>query len=120
MARTTRVGCARAAASVCRDADASRRTLFTTLALYTCWQVFATVVFGPLLDWADHEWDSLSEREKQEMEELGDEGEPLLFLPFPFTTKEVQQPPYKGSDPEWAMFLAINKDQQLQKDIKCT
>ncbi|KAL3958628.1 hypothetical protein ACCO45_006790 [Purpureocillium lilacinum] len=60
----------------------------------------------------------LSEKEKQEMEGFAEEDEPILFLPFPFTTKEVQQPPYKGSDPEWAMFLAVNKDQQLQKDIK--
>lgn len=49
---------------------------------------------------------------------MADEDEPILFLPFPFTTKEVRQPPYKGSDPEWATFIAVNKDQQLQKDIK--
>jgi hypothetical protein len=55
------------------------------------------------------------------MEELAEEtDEPLLFLPFPFTTNEVKQPPYKGSDPEWLAFLAVNKDQQAQKDIKCT
>lgn len=55
------------------------------------------------------------------MAELAEEeDEPLLFLPFPFTTNEVKQPPYKGSDPEWLAFLAVNKDQQAQKDIKCT
>ncbi|RFU77624.1 hypothetical protein TARUN_4617 [Trichoderma arundinaceum] len=94
------------------------RALFTTLAAYACWQIFATVVFDPLLDWADHEWEALSEKEKKEMEDMADEDEPILFLPFPFTTKEVRQPPYKGSDPEWATFIAVNKDQQLQKDIK--
>lgn len=52
------------------------------------------------------------------MEDMADEDEPILFLPFPFTTKEVRQLPYKGSDPEWATFIAVNKDQQLQKDIK--
>ncbi|KHN95989.1 uncharacterized protein MAM_06094 [Metarhizium album ARSEF 1941] len=53
------------------------------------------------------------------MEEMADRGdEPILFLPFPFTTKEVKQPPYKGSDPEWLAFMAVNKDQQVQKDIK--
>jgi hypothetical protein len=60
----------------------------------------------------------LSEKEKREMEDMADEDEPILFLPFPFTTKEVRQPPYKGSDPEWATFIAVNKDPQLQKDIK--
>ncbi|UNI23351.1 hypothetical protein JDV02_009177 [Purpureocillium takamizusanense] len=94
------------------------RVAFTTFALYACWQIFATVVIDPLLDWADHEWEALSEKEKQEMEEFTEEDEPILFLPFPFTTKEVQQLPYKGSDPEWAMFVAVNKDKQLQKDIK--
>jgi len=101
------------------ETDLHRRVAFTTFALYACWQIFATVVFDHLLDWAEHEWDSLSEKEKQEMEGFAEEDEPILFLPFPFTTKGVQQPPYKGSDPEWAMFLAVNKDQQLQKDIKC-
>ncbi|TFB02287.1 hypothetical protein CCMA1212_005662 [Trichoderma ghanense] len=94
------------------------RAVFTCLAAYACWQIFATVVFDPLLDWADHEWEALSEKEKREMEDMADEDEPILFLPFPFTTKEVRQPPYKGSDPEWATFIAVNKDQQLQKDIK--
>lgn len=94
--------------------------MFTTIAFYVCWQIFATVVFDPLLDWADHEWENLSDKEKREMEEMSDDDDPLLFLPFPFTTKEVKQPPYKGSDPEWLAFLAVNKDQQAQKDIKCT
>lgn len=52
------------------------------------------------------------------MEQLADEDEPLLFLPFPFTTKEVPQLPYKGSDPEWSTFVTLNKDQQLQKFVK--
>ncbi|KAG6041648.1 hypothetical protein E4U41_003086 [Claviceps citrina] len=95
------------------------RTLFTTMALYLCWQIFVTVVFDPLLDWADQEWENLSEEEKREMAELsGGQDEPLLFLPFPFTTTEVKQPPYKGSDPEWSTFLSVNRDRQAQKDIK--
>lgn len=77
-----------------------------------------TVVFDPLLDWADEEWDALSEKEKEEMENMVDEDEPILFLPFPFTTKEVKQPPYRGSDPEWEMFVKVNQDTKLQKEIK--
>lgn len=105
----------------CANLQSFSRIVFTTVTLYVCWQIFATVVFDPLLDWADHEWDNLSEKEKREMEEMSEEeADPLLFLPFPFTTKEVKQPPYKGSDPEWLAFLAVNKDTQAQKDIKCT
>lgn len=79
-----------------------------------------SVVLDPLLDWAENEWDSMSEQEKQEMEkEVEDEdGDPLLFLPFPFTTKEVHQRPYKGSDPEWKAFVKVNKDANLQKQMK--
>lgn len=96
-----------------------RRAIFTTIVLYSCWQIFATVVFDPLLDWADSEWESLSEKEKEEVQNMAEEDEPILFLPFPFTTQEVKQPPYKGSDPEWEMFVKVNKDTKLQKEIKC-
>jgi hypothetical protein len=86
---------------------------------YTCWQIFAFIVIDPLLDWADSEWESLSEKEKKEVEnQASKEGNHILFLPFPFTTKEVEQPPYKGSDPEWQAFLTINKDSDLQKALR--
>ncbi|KAF5004898.1 hypothetical protein FDECE_8618 [Fusarium decemcellulare] len=94
------------------------RALFTTVVLYTCWQIFITVVFDPLLDWADAEWEALSEKEKEEVQNMADEDEPILFLPFPFTTQEVKQPPYRGSDPEWEMFVKVNGDTKLQKEIK--
>jgi hypothetical protein len=96
-----------------------RRALFTTIVLYTCWQIFVTVVFDPLLDWADAEWDALSDKEKEEVQNMGEEDEPILFLPFPFTTKEVKQPLYRGSDPEWETFVKVNQDTKLQKEIKC-
>lgn len=62
----------------------------------------------------------MSDKEKKEAEEQTEEGAPLLFLPFPFTTEAVKQPPYKGSDPEWAQFVVVNKDTKLQERIKCT
>ena len=96
-----------------------RNAIFTTIILYSCWQIFVTIVFDPLLDWADNEWDALSDKEKEEVQNMAEEDEPILFLPFPFTTEEVKQPPYKGSDPEWEMFVKVNKDTKLQKDIKC-
>ena len=96
------------------------RIVLTTFVIYTCWQVFATVVIDPLLDWAESEWESLSEKEKEEVEsQAAEEGDHILFLPFPFTTKEVKQPPYKGSDPEWQTFLTVNKDPKLQKEVQC-
>lgn len=95
------------------------RALFTTVVFYACWQVFMAVVFDPLLDWADAEWEAMSDKEKEEVQNMAEEDEPILFLPFPFTTEEVKQPPYRGSDPEWEMFVKVNQDTKLQKEIKC-
>jgi hypothetical protein len=88
---------------------------------YALWQIYMSIVLDPLLDWAENEWESMSEKERQELEQEAEdeEGDPLLFLPFPFTTKEVKQLPYKGSDPEWAAFVKVNKDPKLQRQMKC-
>ncbi|KAH7256405.1 hypothetical protein BKA59DRAFT_72115 [Fusarium tricinctum] len=95
-----------------------RRAIVTTIILYACWQIFITVVFDPIFDWADAEWEALSDKEKEEAEADHDPDEPLLFLPFPFTTKEVKQPPYRGSDPEWQTFVKVSQDKKLLQDIK--
>lgn len=101
-------------------ADWHSRVLFSIVAYTVCWQIYVYVVFDPLLDWADSEWNALSEKEKDEMDKAAASDEPILFLPFPFMTKLVAQPPYKGSDPEWSTFVAVSRDQQIQKDIKRT
>jgi hypothetical protein len=97
-----------------------RYALITAAVYYTLWQVYMSVVIDPLLDWAENEWDSMSDQERQEMEREAEEGEEdsILFLPFPFTTKEVNQSPYKGSDPEWKAFVKVNKDPKLQKQMR--
>ena len=85
-----------------------------------CAQIFLSVVIDPLLDWAELEWAQLSDKEKAELaEQSDDERTPLLFLPFPFTTETIEQPPYRGSDPEWKEFLAVNKSPELQERMKC-
>ncbi|WXC54894.1 hypothetical protein SNK03_000869 [Fusarium graminearum] len=98
--------------------DRFRRWASTIIILYICWQIFCTVVFDPLFDWADAEWEALSEKEKEEAEANHDPDEPLLFLPFPFTTEEVKQPLYRGSDPEWQTFVKISQDKKLLQEIK--
>ncbi|PHH84852.1 hypothetical protein CDD83_1284 [Cordyceps sp. RAO-2017] len=97
------------------------RLVFAILAYWVCWEVFSAVVLDPLLDWGEDEWDNLSEKEKEEWGEMADEdGKPYWFLPIPFTTTAVSGPPYKPSDPEWATFVALNKDPKLQREIKET
>lgn len=83
-----------------------------------CWQIFCIIVFDPLFDWADAEWEALSDKEKEEAEANHDPDEPLVFLPFPFTTEEVKQPPYRGSDPEWQTFVKVSQDKKLLQEIK--
>ena len=94
------------------------RGIGTALIFYACWQFFAALVIDPLLDWSDEEYEKASEQEKKEMDAAVGEDDEILFLPFPFTTKSVDQPPYKGSDPEWEMFVAVNRDKNWQKDIR--
>jgi hypothetical protein len=84
-----------------------------------CYQVWASVVLDPLLDWFDELEQKLTEEERREMmEEMEDDDEPIYFLPFPFGLQSVKAPPYKGSDPEWDMFVKVNRDKNLQKEIK--
>ena len=78
-----------------------------------CFQVFLSVVIDTLLDWADELDTPQLEASAEE-----DEEEPFFFLPFPFGIQTVEQPPYKGSDPEWQTFVKVNKDEKLQKEIR--
>lgn len=99
----------------------------TTLIYYLCWTSFVWAV-GPLweaLNEAAEQFllENATEEERQEYLEAvaQQEAEPYLaFLPCPFATCEVEQPPYKISDPEWPAFLALHEDQQAQTVIKCT
>ncbi|KAI9172168.1 hypothetical protein HJFPF1_01661 [Paramyrothecium foliicola] len=104
-----------AAGVLCETAPMANETT-TGVIYYMCWQIWASFVLDSLLDWLDELEMNLSDKEKQELEEL--EEEPLFFLPFPFGIQSVEQPPYKGSDPEWQMFVKVNKDQKLQKEIR--
>lgn len=95
------------------------RVLFTTAAVFVCWTVFYIIVLEPLFDWAEDEWDALSEKEKQEMAEEADDGpDSILFLPMPFGTTEVNQPQYRSNDPEWLEFVAFSRNKQAREDIK--
>lgn len=77
-----------------------------------------TLVVDPFLDWNESEWENLSEKERQAILDAEDADPPMIFLPFPFSLKEVKQAPYKGNDPEWKTFIAISKDPKQQKAIK--
>lgn len=72
---------------------------------YYTWTAIATL---PLrnLDMKD-----LPETEDEEEEEP-------LFVPFPFTDKQVQPPPYAGKEEEWQSFVAFNNDRDHRNRAK--
>jgi hypothetical protein len=68
--------------------------------------LFDAVVLAPLDKIAD------------ELEVDEDAEEDSVFIPFPLTTKLVQPPPYRGTDPEWQEYIKFSKDPALAKRIR--
>ncbi|KAJ0165102.1 hypothetical protein CTA2_12356 [Colletotrichum tanaceti] len=84
-----------------------------------CWQIYWSFVLNPLFQHVDREYENLSEAEKKALDdEIEEEVAAPWFIPFPFTTKAVFQPPYKPTDPEWARFVQLSKDKEGQKQIR--
>ncbi|KAF4834529.1 hypothetical protein CGCTS75_v003105 [Colletotrichum tropicale] len=83
-----------------------------------CWQMYWSTVLNPFFRHVDREYESLSAAEKKALDEEMDEETEPWFIPFPFTTKQVSQPPYKGTDPEWRQYVRISKDKELQNHIR--
>ncbi|RYP02795.1 hypothetical protein DL765_010686 [Monosporascus sp. GIB2] len=81
---------------------------------YGCYRVYMSTIFGTLNQWLDESEAQLSEKERKELEE---DIEPF-FIPLPFTTKQVEPLPYRGSDPEWQTFIKISKNPALLRDIE--
>ena len=74
--------------------------------------VFVNIVFAPLDKFGE-------ELEKSQQTVSGEvEEEDAIFLPFPGTIKEIEQKPYRGTDPEWQEFLKFSKDIGLNKKVK--
>ncbi len=86
--------------------------MFSGIITFTiCYGVFTNIVLAPLDKVAEELEKNLDEETKKELEE---HNEPL-FIPFPGTTKLVQPPPYRGSDPEWQEYLRFSKNPALGK-----
>ena len=83
---------------------------------YACYRIYTSTVFGTLGDWLEEQEAQMTEKERKELEE---EIEPF-FIPLPFTTKQVEPLPYKGSDPEWQTFIKVSKNPSLIRELECT
>ncbi|UQC87590.1 uncharacterized protein CLUP02_13107 [Colletotrichum lupini] len=84
-----------------------------------CWHIYWSTVLNPFFRHVDREYEKLSPAEKKALdEEIAQEDAEPWFIPFPFTTKSVNQPPYKGSDPEWLEFVKLSKQKGTQTQIR--
>lgn len=86
----------------------SRKFFIYTATGMVCWYTWTTITTLPLrhLDMKD-----LPELEDEEEEDP-------LFIPFPFTDKQVQPPPYAGKEEEWQSFVAFNNDRDHRNRAK--
>jgi len=100
----------------------ARYPLFCLLVYYMMWKIFYNYVIRPFLELEEEEWDSLSEKEKKDLEKLVQDTEggdgPILFLAFPFTMKKEEQPLYDGADPVWKVYRDFAKDEKAKEQIK--
>lgn len=85
---------------------------------YICYHLYTTAVVSPILRHLEHEYASLSPKERAELAKSAAEDDGYFFLPMPFTTKMVKPEPYRGTDPEWKKFGEISKDKALQEKIR--
>ncbi|KAI1082106.1 hypothetical protein F5B20DRAFT_578874 [Whalleya microplaca] len=82
---------------------------------YGCYQIYKISVFGTLGRWMDQQVTQMSKKEREELEE---EIEEPLFIPFPFTTRMVEPLPYRSTDPEWQAFVKVSKNRKLVRTIQ--
>ncbi|KAI1454824.1 hypothetical protein F4805DRAFT_438072 [Annulohypoxylon moriforme] len=82
---------------------------------YVAYRAYKSAVFTTIALWLGDEEEDLTSEERDEIEE--ETLEPMFF-PIPFTTRTVESPPYKGSDPEWQAFIRINNDPELTRSIQ--
>lgn len=83
--------------------------------------VAATVYIHVVID----PWDRfirahLAGMSKEELLELKKKMDEPSFYPIPLTLHTVDSLPYRGSDPEWTMFIKVNKDGQLCTKLRST
>jgi hypothetical protein len=82
----------------------------TCAAYYVCWEWYDYNVLGRLASALDDDDEPLSDEELEELEPL--------FIPFPFTTRQIESLPYRGIDPEWQAFVKISKDQKIVRSLE--
>lgn len=68
--------------------------------------------------WDEIAWSPLKNLDPTSLpRDMEKEVEPL-FIPFPFTDRQVQPEPYAGAEEEWQSFVKFNKDTKLRQRVK--
>jgi hypothetical protein len=77
------------------------------------YSIYSKFVLEPLFN-------AIDDGEEVDLPDLpeDEEDKPLLFIPFPGSTKELKPVPYRGSDPEWQEFIKFSRDQALAKRVR--
>lgn len=88
------------------------------LIYYACYQIYTTSVFGILDKYFEEQDAHLSEKERRQLEKEMEEDP--VFIPLPFTTREIAPVPYKGTDPEWRMFAKFSRNPKLIASVKAS
>ncbi|KAI0409975.1 hypothetical protein F4802DRAFT_9006 [Xylaria palmicola] len=87
-----------------------------TLALY----VVLTQTQLIFEDDEDDDVDDESEGDGPDDQEFEEDLQSFFFIPFPGFTQMIEPPPYRSTDPEWRVYLQINRDRELQDSIRAS
>ena len=82
------------------------------ITLYICTSIYSGIVIRPLAETAKDLEKSISK------EDLPEEDSEPGFIPLPFTLRQEDGLPYRGSDPEWQAFVKLSKDPESLKRIQ--
>lgn len=76
-----------------------------------CYYVWDYTIQLPLRNLDQKVWEEMDKEEEEEPSEP-------WFIPFPFTEKKVQSPPYSGKGEEWQGFIEFNADEGRAEHVK--
>ncbi|KAK7967902.1 uncharacterized protein PG986_002179 [Apiospora aurea] len=89
------------------------------MAYYVAYNVYTHLVSGHIGKLLEKQIASMSPQERKQLtKDMEEDDSDPFTIPLPLTTKLVQPSPYKGTDPEWQMFIKVAKDKDLMENIK--
>ncbi|KAK8012873.1 hypothetical protein PG991_010248 [Apiospora marii] len=89
------------------------------MAYYVAYNVYTRAVSGQIGKLLEQQIASMSPQERKQLKkDMEEDDSGPLTIPLPLTTKLVEPMPYRGTDPEWQMFIKVAKDKDLMESIR--